>query len=91
VGGAVGRGDPAQVQLDVVDRLPGGGQGAAQVEQELLQLAQLSPARPASGPLGGGVSAISSVRTRYRVSTQAVVVLSTALARQQILAPRPRS
>jgi hypothetical protein len=34
------------VQLDVVDRLPGGGEGAAQVEQELLQLAQLLPARP---------------------------------------------
>ena len=45
VGGAVGRGDPAQVQLDVVDRLPGGGEGAAQVEQELLKLAQLPLAR----------------------------------------------
>jgi hypothetical protein len=76
------------VLLDLVYRLPGGGEGAAQVEQELLKLAQLPLARPASGPLGGGgVSAISSVRTRYRVSTL-TVVLSTALARQQILAPR---
>jgi hypothetical protein len=44
-GGAVGRGDPAQVLLDLVDRLPGGGQGAAKVEQKLLQLAQFPPAR----------------------------------------------
>jgi hypothetical protein len=80
------------VQLDVVYRLPGGGKGAAKVEQELLKLAQLPPARPASGPLGGGgVSAISSARTRYRVSALAVLVVSTALARQPILAPRPRS
>jgi hypothetical protein len=51
----------------------------------------IDPIAPASGPLGGGVSAISSVRTRYRVGALAVLVVSTALARQQILAPRPRS
>jgi hypothetical protein len=44
--GAVRRGDPAQVLHDVVYRLPGGGKGAAKVEQELLKLAQLPPARP---------------------------------------------
>jgi hypothetical protein len=37
---------PAQVLLDLVDRLPGGGEGAAKVEQKLLQLAQLPPVGP---------------------------------------------
>jgi hypothetical protein len=79
-GGAIGRGDPAQVLLDLVYRLPGGGEGAAQVEQELLQLAQLPPARPRQR---------TAWRPRYRVS--ALTVGYGPLARQQIPAPRPRS
>jgi hypothetical protein len=62
------------VLLDLVDRLAGGGEGAAKVEQELLKLA------PASGPLGGVVSAISSVRTRYGVRALPVLVVWTACA-----------
>jgi hypothetical protein len=74
------------VQLDVVHCFPGGGQGAAKVEQELLQLAQLLPLAPARGPLGGGgVSAISSVRTRCCISALAVLIVSTALARSRFL------
>jgi hypothetical protein len=82
--------DPMQMLLDPVDRLPGGGEGAAKVEQELLKLAQLRS-------VGPGQRTARRRRLGHLVCPHSVPCqraggaggMDRSCTRQQILAPRP--